>query len=107
MDKLKSTTGLVTVLRARNAPLSDKLCQTDSLLGSQLKGENMGIAEKVEEIIDIWIHFHELGNYDKVPKIKEYDHLAKTIEKYILDNYDLKEKMVVKSGSTQTNMEGK
>ena len=43
------------------------------------------IAEKLEKIINIWIHFYELGNYDKVPKIKEYDHLAKTIEKYILD----------------------
>ena len=43
------------------------------------------IAEKLEKIIDIWIHFHELGNYDKVPKIKEYDHLARTLEKHILD----------------------
>ena len=32
MDKLKSVIGLDTALRARNAPLSDKLCQTDSLL---------------------------------------------------------------------------
>ncbi len=35
--------------------------------------------EKVETVIDIWIHENNLGNYDKIPKFKEYQKLAKDI----------------------------
>ncbi len=36
-------------------------------------------AEKIETVIDIWIHENNLGNYDKIPKFKEYQKLAKDI----------------------------
>ena len=36
---------------------------------------------EIQNIIDIWIHENGLGNYDKIPKIKEYNKLAKAIAK--------------------------
>ena len=47
--------------------------------------------EEIENIIDIWISFHNLGNYDKIPTIEIYDHLAKTLHLAIHDRLNKEE----------------
>ena len=47
--------------------------------------------EEIEKIIDIWISFHNLGNYDKIPTIEIYDHLAKTLHLAIHDRLNKEE----------------
>lgn len=37
--------------------------------------------QEIENIIDKWINNNNLGNYDKMPKLKEYNELAQAIYK--------------------------
>jgi len=75
--------GMEKALQAQHEA-TDKLWNERTELRAELTALKQRVTvEKIQTIIDIWIHDEGLGEYDKIPKIAEYDSLALALHKEI------------------------